>query len=433
MNAEHKVIIRRCPDYDDLDRIRGIIKEGMEELGARPAGKVLLKYNLVFAHKKFGRFAYTHPHVLESLIDVLAARPEVEKVTLGERTGVYMPTRYNFNAAGYNYLRKKPKVDVCFFDEDRQVEVEFEKGTFHKKLLFSRTLVEADYKVYAPKLKHHVTTKLTCALKLNIGICDQKERLFGHDHHLEEKIADLYEVGHPDLVVVDAVDIGQKNEIFPVPLRLGAIIMGSSGVAVDSVAARILGFKPGEIEHLRIARSRGWEPVSDDQIKIESELSWDEIEETTKDFDYGYSDLDKIDTPIRFFLGNYPGGDEPCWGGCINMLKGALAGFEAYKTASLKRARPLAIVVGEYGGDVDGLGYPILLIGKCTKILGKTKGKTRRIRGCPVGIPIFTILAPYYLRVPSPLLGESPDQIYKFPYQAAVAYFNKFRNRILKF
>lgn len=432
MADQSRVMIRACPDYDDLDRIRGIVSEGMEELGAKPFGKVLLKYNMVFAHERFGLHPYTNPRVLEAIIDVLAARPEVEKVILGERTGVYVPTRYHFIRAGYEFLKQKPKVEICFFDEDQLVEVALAKGGFHKSLRFSRTLVEADYKLYAPKLKHHVTTRLTCALKLNMGICDQKERLLGHDWHLEEKIADLYEVGHPDFVVVDAVDIGQQNEIFPKPLRLGAILMGTSSVAIDSVGARILGFAPDQIEHLRIVRSRGWEPVSDDQIEISSELSWDEIKEKTKDFDYSYSDLGKLDTPIRFLLGDHPGGNEPCWGGCINTLKGALAGFEACAPGSIKRARPLALVVGEYDGDVDGQGHPILLIGNCTKVKGKVQGKTRRIRGCPVGIPIFTVLAPYYLGIPSPLLGEEPAQIYKFPSQVALSYFHKMMNRAFR-
>jgi len=429
---KYKIIIRRCPDYNDLDRIKGMVSEGMEELGAKPFGKVLLKYNLVFAHGRFGLHPYTNPRVLEAIIDVLAARPEVEKIILGERTGIYVPTRYHFAKAGFDFFRKKPKVEICFFDEDKLVEVKLAKGGFHKSLRFSKTLIEADYKLWAPKLKHHVTTRLTCALKLNIGICDQKERLVGHDWRLEEKIADLYEVGHPDFIVVDAVDIGQQNEIFAKPLRLGAIMMGNSGVAIDSVGARILGFEPDRIEHLKIARSRGWEPVSDDQIEIKSELSWDEIREKTRDFDYSFSDLEKLDTPIRFFIGNHPGGNEPCWGGCINTLKGGLAGFDAYQAGSIKKARPVAMVVGEYEGDVDGQGLPVLLIGNCTKVKGRVKGKTRRLWGCPVGIPIFTLLAPYYFRIPSPLLGENPLEAFRFPYQIALANFYKFRNRVFR-
>jgi len=90
----------------------------------------------------------------------------------------------------------------------------------------------------------------------------------------------------------------------------------------------------------------------------------------------------------------------------------------------------VAMVVGEYEGDVDGMGMPVLLIGNCTKVIGKVRGRTRRIRGCPVGIPVFTVLAPYFMRVPSPLLGEHPMEAWTFPSTAAVAYLNKLRNRL---
>ena len=430
MADKHKVIIRSCHDYQDLDRIRAIVAEGMEYLGAKPFGKVLLKPNVVFAHKRYSRFSYTHPTVIEALIDELAARPEVEKITIGERTAIYMPTRYNFAQAGYGRLRKKPKVGFCFFDEDVLVEVPFEKGSFHKSLRLPRTVIEADYKVYAPKLKHHMTSKLTCAIKLNMGICDHKERLQGHDFHLEDKIADLYEVGCPDFVVVDAVIIGQQCEMVAKPLPLGVIMMGTSGVAIDSVAARLIGFDPDDIDHLRIARSRGWEPVTDDDIEIISDVPIEELREKTKHLDRTFSDLEKLDTPIRFHLGNYPGGDDICHGGCVNMLKGALATFEAYKAGGIKQARDSAIVIGEYEGDVDGHGHTILLIGDCTKIKGEVRGKTKRIKGCPVAIPYFCAFGSFYCKLPN--LYMDLNYFIKFPYHFVVSTIVKFFNRVLR-
>ena len=112
------------------------------------------------------------------------------------------------------------------------------------------------------------------------------------------------------------------------------------------------------------------------------------------------------------------------------MLKGALAGFEAAHAGSAKKAKPVALVIGEYDGDVDGLGHPILLVGNCSKVTGKIKGKTRRIPGCPVGIPVFTLLAPYYLKIPSPLLAEDPKELYKFPLYTGISYIHKFINRV---
>ena len=46
MKNGHKVLIRRCDEYDS-DKISSIVKEGMEELGVIPKGKILLKPNVV--------------------------------------------------------------------------------------------------------------------------------------------------------------------------------------------------------------------------------------------------------------------------------------------------------------------------------------------------------------------------------------------------
>jgi uncharacterized protein (DUF362 family) len=425
--GKYKVILRRCEKYD-AEQVRRIINEGMEELGARPRGKVLVKPNGIFAHRRYGRHGYTNTEFLRALLEDLSDRPEISRITLGERTAVTVPTRYTFQEAGYNSLKKIPKVDFCFFDEAPQVEVKLTKGTVHKTLRLARAFAEADYKIYAPKLKHHVSSRITVSLKLNMGILDSRDRLNGHDYRLEEKIADLYEVGYPDLVVVDGIEAGQQNELVPTPRHVGVIIMGTTGVAVDSVCARIIGFKPEEIRHLSIARSRGWPPASDEDIEVTGDVTIEELKEKTRDFDRTFHDPRELDTPIRFYFGNYPGGNEICDTGCINMIKSALAIFEAYDPGALKRARPVAVVIGEYEGDVDGQGYPILLVGTCARILGKTMGKTRRIPGCPVLVPLFVSPGAYYFKLKNPYMD--PSALVSFPVLFGWSYIRKALARI---
>jgi hypothetical protein len=48
-----------------------------------------------------------------------------------------------------------------------------------------------------------------------------------------------------------------------------------------------------------------------------------------------------------------------------------------------------------------------------------------------VGIPVFAALAPYYLKIPGPLMEWDPGQTLGLPYNIAVSYVHKFINRVL--
>jgi len=427
--AKQKVILRRYEDYGDPRKLESIISEGLEELKPNLWGKVLVKPNVIFAHKRYGTTGYTHPSAIRALLTVLGKIPAIKELILGERCAVWIPTRYCFSEAGYSPLARLPKVRFTFFDEEKKLKVNLSKATIHKTLRLPRTVVEADCKVYAPKLKHHVSTKLTCALKLNIGILDSKERLNAHDYRLEEKIADLLEPGNPNFIVVDAVNAGQQNELVPKLRHVGAIMMGINSVAVDAIAARILGFEPTEVNHLRIVHERGYGPIALEDIEISGDLSLAELKEKCKNLDRTYSNLKEVDTPMRFFFGHYPDGKDYCHTGCLNMLKTLFAIAEANTPGALKKARPIAIVVGEYDGDVDGAGEKVILVGDCTKVSGKIKGSTTRVRGCPVTVPFFMITYCYYAGIKSPYMD--PRAMFSLPFMAGISYSKKLYHAIV--
>ncbi len=400
-----KVILRECETYE-LEKIYRIIREGMAALGVKPRGKAMIKTNIVYAHRRYATYAYSDPRVIEAAVMALKDEPEVTEITIGERTAVTIPTKWVYREAGYDKIAKRQRIKLVAFDDDKKVEVPLKKSTLHKSLHLSKRFHTADFKLYVPKLKTHASTKMTCALKLNIGILDEKDRLMFHDWRLEEKIADLIEAGNPDFIVVDAVKIGQQGELVPVPRQLGAIVMGTNSVAVDTVCSQIMGFEPEEIKYLKLASERGFGPIKPEEIDVSGDFAIAELSERTHDLDRTFSDLTELDTPIRFYLGHHPDGPEICDGGCHNMLKTAFAIMEAANPGTLKAARPLAIVSGVYEGDVDGRGLPILFVGKCTEVKGKLSGKVRRFHGCPVIVPIFMVLAPLYLKVKNPYIDK---------------------------
>ncbi len=64
-----KVIIRKCDSYNKKEII-SIVKESIDKLGLkeRIKGKIVIKPNVVLAHKKVAPSAFTRPEIIDSLI-----------------------------------------------------------------------------------------------------------------------------------------------------------------------------------------------------------------------------------------------------------------------------------------------------------------------------------------------------------------------------
>ena len=65
-----RVIIRHCDSYDP-ERIRQIVREGLEELDLRPFGRTLMKPNLVASGPLFEN-AHTRVEFAEGVMKALA-------------------------------------------------------------------------------------------------------------------------------------------------------------------------------------------------------------------------------------------------------------------------------------------------------------------------------------------------------------------------
>ena len=103
-----KVIIRHCPDYDP-DRIRSILREGLEEMDLRPFGRTLMKPNLVIADKVLFPYAFTRSEFADGMLGALRDRDDgsMHELAVGERCGITVPTRMVFKEAGYGPVLRK--------------------------------------------------------------------------------------------------------------------------------------------------------------------------------------------------------------------------------------------------------------------------------------------------------------------------------------
>ncbi len=374
------MILRRCDDYDP-DRIRAIIGESMDELGIKPQGRTLVKPNTVIAHRLFFPHAFTRPEFLDGLFGALKERgDEMTDLSLGERCGITIPTRYAFAEAGYPKVMRKHHVRPRYFDEMPQVRRDLHmEGRLRDYIYIPEAIAETEFLVSAPKFKAHPWTKVTFNLKLYIGIQDDEHRLIDHDHHLHSKIADLYEVIQPKICVMDAITAGAKTMLTPKPFPLGLIIVGDDAVSTDVVCTHIAGLDPRDVDHIRIVAERGWGSLSLDDVSIEGDVTLEEAKGRAKGFELS---LDKADAQyngksnLKVYVGPPPDTYDYCWGGCPGALTEAMGIIGQMEDDVENSIKPIHLVYGAYRGDIDvGQGEKVLFIGDCARWCGKIGGK----------------------------------------------------------
>src|SRR5215208_5782299 len=147
-----KVILRSCREYDP-EKIRQIIREGLEELGLRPFGRTLVKPNLVAAGPMFPN-AFTRPEfgegVLRALRDVGGS--SMTELAAGERCGITVPTRVAFYESGWDAMLKDVGVKKYHFEEEQQVEIPLtHKDRLRDYIFTPEPIARADFFVNCPK------------------------------------------------------------------------------------------------------------------------------------------------------------------------------------------------------------------------------------------------------------------------------------------
>jgi uncharacterized protein (DUF362 family) len=353
----------------------------MDELGLKPRGRTLVKPNTVISHDLFFPHSYTRSEFLDGLLGAIRERDEeVTELSVGERCGITIPTRFAFANAHYRPVLRRHRARPKYFDEMPQVRRNlYSDGRLRDYIYVPEAVAETEWYVSAPKFKAHPWTKVTFNLKLYIGIQDDEHRLIDHDHHLHTKIADLYEVVQPKLCVMDGIIAGAKSMLVPEPFDLGLVIVSDDAIAADVVSTQIVGLDPREVDHIRLTAERGWGSLELDDIEIDGDVSLDEARERARGFELA---LDRIDenlnerSNLTVYSGPPPDTYDYCWGGCPGALQEGLAVIERLQPNVLREIQPIHVVFGAYDGPIEVQGEErVLFIGDCARWKGEIAGE----------------------------------------------------------
>jgi uncharacterized protein (DUF362 family) len=385
--AEPKVIIRSCPTYD-TEAIRKIVREGIAELGLTPAGRTLVKPNLVAAGELFPH-AYTRPEFGEGVLRALqdTGSATITELAVGERCGITVPTRYAYRDSGWDAMLKKvPGVKRYCFEEVEQVEIPLAHPQRLRDYLFTpEPVARADFFVNCPKFKAHPWTTVTFSLKAYIGIQDDRHRLIDHDHKLNEKIADLQFILQPRLIVIDAITAGEGRMLTPTPFDLGLVILGNSQVAFDAVCSRIIGVDPRSVDHIRLAEDYGFGTTDLAKIQISGDVTLAQAQARAAGFKVGLIRVEKYfeGTNISAYAGPPPDAEhsEYCWGGCPGAMEEAIEVLRVYDSKTDEKLPHMHVVFGNYQGPIPAKADErVVFIGDCAQWEGTLHDKPVQIK-----------------------------------------------------
>ncbi|MCK5767264.1 MAG: DUF362 domain-containing protein [Candidatus Atribacteria bacterium] len=263
------------------DSIRNMVGHCLKDLGGIEQlipsnSKILLKPNMVIAEPN-STGATTNPLILDVLIEHLM-RTSPREIIIGESSQIGDDTFNAYKVTGIQDVAQKWKVTLLDFKKDHQISIDIPFGKEIRKVLVAETVKNVDYLINLPILKVHSQTKVTIGMKNLKGCLHDKEKSRFHRLDLHQCIADLNTVIIPDLTIVDATLCSFNWELGGMPVHLNTILAGKNTLAVDIIAASMLGYSVNEIAHLQLAAQAGLGPTKKEEIHIISPKKLKEIQ-----------------------------------------------------------------------------------------------------------------------------------------------------------
>jgi len=213
--------------------------------------KVLIKVNFI-TEKTWDTGATTDPIVVEAIIKKLEDLPV--KVYVVESDATMTDADKAFEATGMK--------DMCIRNGVEWLNLRYVKdkvtlpvpnGEVLESITVPRLVTESAV-ISAAKLKTHANTGVTLGMKNMFGLLPDKFKGKYHMKGISKVVVDINTVLRPAFTVIDGF-VGMEGEgpVDGTPVWMNLIIAGRDVVATDATAARIMGFNPFEIKHIRRA------------------------------------------------------------------------------------------------------------------------------------------------------------------------------------
>jgi len=274
--ARSRVVVSRCASYDrrDLSLALRRVLDGLGSLDSviKRGSRVFVKINHLSPSSAPERAILTHPAFTREVLRLL--RDWGAELTVGD--DIYSRQPDGFSRSGYRTVCTELGVRLVNLKETGFVEVAV-PGKVLKKTYIARPVFEADVILNLPKLKTHSFTIFTGAIRNMYGVIPHGLRLAYHRRFVRndvfsQMLVDLFSCVRPHLNIMDAVvSMEGEGPSAGLPKKVGLILASRDAVALDAVAARIVGYAPLAIYTTVFAHKGGLGAGDVGQIEIAGE------------------------------------------------------------------------------------------------------------------------------------------------------------------
>ncbi len=267
MPKPSKVAVLKVTPGTVLEDVRRVCELAGIKQALDPSRTTILKDNISWHYPFPG--ANTTPWQLEGTIQALRAngfkdvtcvqnKTVVTDAFKGEDLNHYkpifakydVPVLFNFKEQDMKWVRYEPKARMRVLDK-----IFHPHGIHIPDYFFGKNIL------HLPTMKCHIYTTTTGAMKNAFGGLLSTHRHYTHSW-IHETLVDLLAIQkeiHPGMfTVMDATLCGNgPGPRTMVPVEKGLVLASSDSVAIDAVAAKVMGFEPMKIDHIRLAHEDG--------------------------------------------------------------------------------------------------------------------------------------------------------------------------------
>ena len=257
------------------ETVQQTVRQAFEDFPLDLAGKsVLIKPNILGPFE-VERHITTHPAVVAAVLGEVRRRGP-RSIMVGDNPGM------RGYGANVECAERSGILAICngtyvnLSEGARRIPLQ---SRFVDEVLVSHQVLDVDVLITVPKMKTHLVTIVTAAIKNSFGflVGGQKAELHRRAvgrHNFSEMVVDVYQVRPADFVVVDGiVAMEGKGPSSDELYEAGVIVVGTNGVEVDAVVATLMGAPPQKVPLLQEAARRGLGTIDPEELTLLGDLT----------------------------------------------------------------------------------------------------------------------------------------------------------------